>query len=176
MFDNIGRKIKGLSAVICWVGIIASVFFGCVLWAYEYTVVLGVMLFFVGPLASWIGSFTLYGFGQLIDNSDKILRAIDPDAILGEEGDSFPRYELSMSRSMSICDYCDKHTEVQELTIVYPNDTRRKKVCMDCYNKKISENKKTQPNSDKLELLKKMKDSKLITEEEYRQKAEELLK
>ncbi len=176
MFDNIGRKIKGLAAVICWIGIIASVFFACLLFAYEYTVVLGVFLFFVGPLASWIGSFTLYGFGQLIDNSDKILRAIDPDAILDEEGGTFPKYELSMSRSMSICDYCDKHTEVQELTIVYPNDTRHKKVCMDCYNKKLSENNASQPNSDKLDLLKKMKASDLITEEEYRQKVEELLK
>lgn len=71
MFDNIGGKIKILAQVLCWIGIIASVSFGFVFVVEGYYTAFGAILMMVlGSLGSWIGSFVLYGFGQLVENSD----------------------------------------------------------------------------------------------------------
>lgn len=76
MFNNIGGKIKGLASFICWLGIIGSVLGGIVLMMMgdELGIILGIVVALVGSLISWIGSFLLYGFGQLIYNSDVIAR------------------------------------------------------------------------------------------------------
>ena len=73
MFDNIGKKIKSLARVLCWVGVIVYVIAAIIMIVigieeYEDTLsALGVILLFVGPLMSWISSFFMYGFGELID-------------------------------------------------------------------------------------------------------------
>ena len=80
MFDNIGKKIKSLASILCWVGIIAYVIAAIIMIAIgvdEYEDVLtafGVILLFVGPLMSWISSFFMYGFGELIDKACDIER------------------------------------------------------------------------------------------------------
>ncbi len=85
MFDNIGGKIKKLAKIICWIGIILSVITGIAAIASgnsmvrvngSYTsvsgVAAGITIIIIGCLASWIGSFFTYGFGQLIENTDAI--------------------------------------------------------------------------------------------------------
>lgn len=84
MFKNIGGKIKGLAKFICWVGIIVSIIIGVAMIAgakqsnglNTYTnnsmLVGGILVIVFGILASWVGSFTLYGFGELVDNSSKL--------------------------------------------------------------------------------------------------------
>ena len=86
MFNNIGGKIKALAKVLCWLGIILSVLSGIAILASgdsgriavngAYSTVssgvAGILVIVIGCLASWIGSFFAYGFGQLIENSDVI--------------------------------------------------------------------------------------------------------
>ncbi len=76
MFDNIGGKIKTLAAVTCGLGIAASIIGAIALWAqsspYNSTTSAGVLVLVLGSLASWIGSFFTYGFGELIENTTKI--------------------------------------------------------------------------------------------------------
>ena len=76
MFDNIGGKIKGVAAAVCWLGIIISIIVGIDLCASDEEVltVVGIVVIFLGSLSSWIGSFVLYGFGQLVENSDKLVK------------------------------------------------------------------------------------------------------
>lgn len=75
MFDNIGSKIKTLAQVICWIGIIASIIIGFVLMVQdEDTAFVGILTMILGSLGSWIGSFMTYGFGQLIENSDILVK------------------------------------------------------------------------------------------------------
>ena len=90
MFDNIGGKIKGLAKFFCWLGIIASVIGGIAIivagaqmnsYYYSYSssvittaILSGIAVMVFGSLISWIGSFLLYGFGQLVDNSDKLVK------------------------------------------------------------------------------------------------------
>ena len=79
MFDNIGKKIKTLATVLCWGGIVASVIVAMMMFmlaedsAEEF---MGPGLFFliIGPLSSWISSFFVYGFGELIDKACDIER------------------------------------------------------------------------------------------------------
>lgn len=70
MFDNIGGKIKSLAQITCWIGIVCSVIWGIVVWVEELGFWLGLGIIVLGSLGSWISAFTLYGFGQLIENSD----------------------------------------------------------------------------------------------------------
>ena len=80
MFDNIGRKIKGLATFKCWIGIIACVItgIGMIVSAFHgrYTdsemLWMGIGVGVVGSLLSWVGSFVLYGFGTLVENSENL--------------------------------------------------------------------------------------------------------
>lgn len=67
MFENIGQKIKKLASTLAWIGCILSIIPGAFI-AYP----LGLLIITpVGCLLSWVGSFALYGLGQLIENSDR---------------------------------------------------------------------------------------------------------
>ena len=75
MFQNVGQKIKTVAQVFTWLGIVASVFGGIVLivdggWELQ----LGLLVMVGGALLSWLGSLTLYGFGQLIENTEILVR------------------------------------------------------------------------------------------------------
>ena len=74
MFDNIGKKIKILAYVLTWVGIIASVITGIAMMnSFDSTVrTIGLIVLIVGSVLSWASSFIIYGFGQLIENTDII--------------------------------------------------------------------------------------------------------
>ncbi len=79
MFRNIGKKIKTLALVICWVQIVINVIGGIAAMVAIGRVVnpaagffLGLLIIALGVLIAWIGSFLLYGFGQLVDNSDRM--------------------------------------------------------------------------------------------------------
>lgn len=89
MFDNIGGKIKTLAKVLCWIGIAFSVITGIAVMfgsvsSVSYngsryatggsSVVAGILIIVLGCLFSWLGSFFAYGFGQLIENSDELVR------------------------------------------------------------------------------------------------------
>ncbi len=97
MFKNIGKKIKALAQVICWIGIILSIiaavsslilgastvnYVGAAIGGYTLvgSIIYSVIILIVGPLVSWLGSFFLYGFGELIDNSSKIVENTQPKA------------------------------------------------------------------------------------------------
>lgn len=80
MFDNIGDKIKTLASVITVLGIIASLITGGVMIsANDNLALIGLLIMVLGSLISWISSFLLYGFGQLIENSDKLMKILSPD-------------------------------------------------------------------------------------------------
>ena len=72
MFDNIGSKIKTLAKVVCWIGIIGSIIAGIAMIATlgEVGVLSGPLTIVLGALLSQVGSFVLYGFGEMVENSD----------------------------------------------------------------------------------------------------------
>ena len=92
MYSNIGGKIKGLAVFVCIAGMVASIFGGwyfastigrSMAYAYGYgyygggditgtQVVLFILFAGLGSLFSWMGSLSLYGFGQLVEDTDQI--------------------------------------------------------------------------------------------------------
>lgn len=74
MFENIGRKIKGLTKIICWVGIIASVVAAIAMMSMgdDILLVIGIIMLVVGPIMSWVSSFIMYGFGELVDRTTSV--------------------------------------------------------------------------------------------------------
>lgn len=72
MYDNVGGKIKGIAQLVTWLGIIASIIGFIALAGDEDTIVLAFVVLIIGCIGSWLSSLTIYGFGQLIENSDII--------------------------------------------------------------------------------------------------------
>ena len=80
MFDNIGGKIKKLAKIVAIGGIAGSIFIGMCIFAIIPTQVgslVGFVISAIGSSVSWIGSFAAYGYGQLIENSDKAVRFLE---------------------------------------------------------------------------------------------------
>ena len=66
MYDKIGRKIKALATVSFLVGAITAFIAGVVLLVDEQ-IGLGLIIMLCGPVVAWVGSWLLYGFGEIID-------------------------------------------------------------------------------------------------------------
>ena len=71
MYDNIGGKIKNWAIWIFIVEAIAAIIGGIALIANDNGLV-GFLTIVFGPIAAWVSSWLLYGFGQLVENSDII--------------------------------------------------------------------------------------------------------
>ena len=71
VFDNIGRKIKTLAKVFCWLGIIESIIIAIIMISNYHAEIrkAGWIVLFAGPLFSWISSFALYALGEIAENS-----------------------------------------------------------------------------------------------------------
>lgn len=92
MFTNIGKKIKVLAKVLCWIGIIGGIISGISLIAVGASgagfsasyygsssfvgggalIAVGVVMLILLPLLAWVSSFVLYGFGEMVENTDEI--------------------------------------------------------------------------------------------------------
>ena len=78
MFDHIGGKIKNVAKAVCWIGISLSILLGLILLIALSTdspaigIVVAIPVTVLGAFLSGIGSFTLYGYGELIELTAKI--------------------------------------------------------------------------------------------------------
>ncbi len=83
MFNNIGHKIKSVAKIFTWVGIISCVLCGLVVmfssgklngqsFGYAASIPSGLAIMIIGSICSWLVNLTLYGFGELVENSSRI--------------------------------------------------------------------------------------------------------
>ncbi len=85
MFNNIGHKIKTVAKIFTWVGIISCVLYGLIIifsggkatvngmsFGYAASTLLGLAIMIIGSVCSWLVNLTLYGFGELVENSSRI--------------------------------------------------------------------------------------------------------
>ena len=77
MFDNIGRKIKSLASIVCWLGIISFAIWGILIISAGRRIglggtLLGIIVIVGGGVISWMGSLTTYGLGELIETNQEI--------------------------------------------------------------------------------------------------------
>lgn len=75
MYNNIGEKIKGVAKFLSVIGIVGSIIIGTtmIITMHESISWIGLIILIFGSLVSWILSFPLYGFGQLIENTDYLV-------------------------------------------------------------------------------------------------------
>lgn len=83
MFHNIGGKIKGLALFVFTLEVIAGVLGGFAALIAGIAgdevgagIIGGILVAVVAFLFAWISNFLLYGFGQLVENSDIIARNV----------------------------------------------------------------------------------------------------
>ena len=72
MFDRIGKKMKNLATLCTFLGMMASFAGAIYIWATDElksSFIIGLLVLLFGGLFSWIGSFFLYGFGELIEKT-----------------------------------------------------------------------------------------------------------
>ena len=70
MYQQIGKKIKTLAVVIAVIGMIFCVIWGLLLIVSDTGFdIVGLLCLLVGPVLCWLGSFVLYGFGELVDKT-----------------------------------------------------------------------------------------------------------
>ena len=73
MFNEIGKKIKGVTEAFCILEIIANVLGGGSLLLFglddenEIFIALGAIMLIFGTLFIWISHLVIYGFGELVD-------------------------------------------------------------------------------------------------------------
>ena len=127
MFDNIGSKIKSLAQVVCWIGIVASVIGGfSIIVSNDEAVVVGLLTMVLGAVGSWVGSFVLYGFGQLIENSDTLVEISKHNLLKATKGTADKKVDTasdtddtdSEPEEKSVnCPHCERKIIVPEGTI-----------------------------------------------------------
>lgn len=93
MFNNIGRKIKGLAKFIFWVISIISIVGGAIIAFSTITnsnaessqkiasIIIGILTAVGGVILAWLQNFLLYGFGELIDTNQKMLAIMEQNNI-----------------------------------------------------------------------------------------------
>ena len=76
MYDHIGKKIKTMAKTLASIGIVVSFILGAAAASTRDNYTTGLLIALLGGLGSWIGNFLLYGYGQLIDNSDRMVELL----------------------------------------------------------------------------------------------------
>ena len=117
MFDNIGSKIKSLAQVVTIIGVIASVVLGIIFIANAGFVGLIVML--IGILLSWVSSFITYGFGQLIENSDEMVRLMKTDDIKQIKKITYDAHKNILDNNANVsdealCPHCERKITIPD--------------------------------------------------------------
>ena len=135
MFNNIGGKIKTLAKVLCIIGIVLSIIWGLIAMSLnaialshgndnEFVIVLaaffiGIFVAAIGGLLSWIGSFCLYGFGELIDKATEIAENTANSSYVANNIDS----KTSSLRRVKAAEQFDDEKFVKDLNEFYREDT-----------------------------------------------------
>ncbi|MBR2370420.1 MAG: hypothetical protein IKA82_00205 [Clostridia bacterium] len=77
MYDNISEKLKALAKAVFLIGVIVSVTVGLFMISSdnEDLIPVGLLEMLLGSVASWVSSWFIYGFGELIEKVTNIERS-----------------------------------------------------------------------------------------------------
>lgn len=164
MFDNISDKMKSAATALAILGITGSIIIGIIIiseannsyYPSATETLSGWLVIIVGSLSSWVSSFTLYGFGQLIENTDAIFSEMESirhitskyvsnvsDKTQSSSNDTESSTNsndtisyTNLDPCLGTCDFCNKeNVEVVGCKIVDSMGTRYLYLCADCMKK-----------------------------------------
>lgn len=117
MYDNIGKRIKTLSKIICYVETFACILGGIAIAIIDSDLLwLGALIIIVGSILSNVGSYALYGFGQLIENSDIIAQQLRNAEKRDLANNNVKKVSVCNQDSTAINVYCPKCNEFLTFT------------------------------------------------------------
>ena len=137
MFDNIGNKAKNCAYILCVLGIVGS-FILAFVYRNDTAIIAGnyynhaetnfnaVRFFFIligGSLGSYISSMVLYGYGEIVDNSNLILYHIQNNKTKEKEFSSNVPTHSAFQESATIkhktCPKCGSEISANSKTCSY---------------------------------------------------------
>lgn len=143
MFENIGGKIKKLASTLTVIGILASILIGFIIiimgsqseemgatfaW-------IGILVMIFGSLMSWLSSFLLYGFGELVE-SNEIMKKL----ILSKNPEFTPKEPEAEPKETWICPMCCRKNSIDDILCKCgyendkPYDAGSYIICPNCQN------------------------------------------
>lgn len=152
MFRNIASKLKTAAGILFALGTVGSVIVGILLMTRSMTAV-GIAVLIGGTFLSWLCSILVYGFGQLIENTDRTAPhkegnaayfAADREKATGNEqngtiGEGKP-YDPFENAASGTCQLCGKeNVKIISCKIVDDMGTRYRSICADCMHRKNAE-------------------------------------
>ena len=129
MFEDAGRKIKGMAEVmfvlLCVFGFLA----GCVIMKEG---VAGLIIWIVTPIVAWVLSLLLYGFGEIVDAAIAAEKEeAEPSSVVRRESSVLRRADLHTEEEKMvknhICPTCQKQ--------LIASDTGELWICPNCQTK-----------------------------------------
>lgn len=148
IYDNIGRKIKKLAIATFIVGAIAAVIEG--LAQINTDDVVGILTLFLGPVAAWVSSWLLYGFGELIETNCEIAENTRQNKSNSKQAFSNTTAKKEKSKKIEAvdvdgedthfwigkCQMCGReNVMIRSAKIVDNLGTRYRDICVDCFEK-----------------------------------------
>ncbi len=76
IFENVGQKIKRFAIGFVIVEALAAIIVGVLMAGYKDTLLWGLLLIFLAPFAGLPIGWFIYGYGQMIENSDKLVQCL----------------------------------------------------------------------------------------------------
>jgi hypothetical protein len=113
MFDNVGSKIKVFAAVSFIMEAIAAVITGIAFlasWGFD-DAWWGLLIMILGPVVLWIPALLLYGYGELIENSQKMVSLFEntnPSFAEKEQSQNVQEHQNDAAKHSAINGCCDK--------------------------------------------------------------------
>ncbi len=68
MFEDVGKKLKGLAKVMFVISEVASAIGAIAMWSTEEVFIYGLLILVIGSLSAIISAWFIYGFGEIIDS------------------------------------------------------------------------------------------------------------
>ena len=136
MFNNIGEKIKSLAVGCTIIGCVSSMITGIILLTNENGI--GVLVFILGCLVSWVGSFVLYGFGELITQTTAIAKGSQRMQLLAVANDSkksvgIKKETIEEIQNEVVSDYeTEKNGGIKDFD---PANIAKRNECPSCFHK-----------------------------------------
>ena len=113
MFNNIGEKIKSLAIFSTIIGIVLSALLG-IRAIFTHSFIEGLLIVAIGSFMAWIASFLLYGYGELIENTQIIASNMPkkntplPKSVATPKKDYLAKYRTTPATAgqKTSCPYC----------------------------------------------------------------------
>ena len=94
MYNNIGNKLKILARFIFILESIVSFFAACAIYVTVNSLGLTLIIMIFGPIIAWISSWTLYAFGELVEDVSVIRQSFKQEKNSLQDSSATTAFEI----------------------------------------------------------------------------------